>query len=101
MIALLSAGAALAYLAVIACLLVGWGGAFSRIQRAGLAVSAMGIVGGGVPRFLGFPPGWFDVFFVAGLVTFFAATYGPAIFHNVDGLDGVFDRKLDLRRPHR
>lgn len=101
MIALLSALAAACYLAVVACLLIGWGGAFSTVQRAGLAISAMGIVGAGIPRFLGHPPGWFDVCFVAGLVTFFAATYGPVIFHNLDGLDGVFDRKLDLRRPHQ
>jgi hypothetical protein len=101
MILLLCALAALVYLAVVACLLVGWGGMFSTVQRAGLAISAMGIVGAGIPRFLGHPPGWFDVFFVGGLVTFFAATYGPAIFRNIDGLDGVFDRKLDLRRTQR
>lgn len=100
MIALLSALAAACYLAVVACLLIGWGGIFSRLQRAGLAISAMGIVGAGIPRLMGDPPGWFDVCFVAGLVTFFVATYGPAIFHNIDGLDGVFDRKLDLTRRH-
>lgn len=101
MIALLSALAAACYLAVVACLLIGWGGAFSTVQRAGLAVSAMGIVGAGIPRFLGHPPGLFDLAFMAGLVAFLARTYGPAIFHNLDGLDGVFDGKLDLRRPHQ
>lgn len=100
MIALLCALAALAYLAVVACLLIGWGGIFSRVQRAGLAISAMGIVGAGIPRLMGEPPNHWDLAFIAGLVTFLARTYGPAIFHNLDGLDGVFDGKVDLRR-HR
>lgn len=100
MIALLCALAALAYLIVVACLLVGWGGAFSQVQRAGLALSASGVVLAGIPRMMGQPPGVGDLMFLAGLVTFLARTYGPAIFHNLDGLDGVFDGKVDLRR-HR
>lgn len=101
MIALLSALAAACYLAVVACLLIGWGGAFSTVQRAGLAVSASGVVLAGLPRLMGHPPGLGDLMFLGGLVAFLARTYGPAIFHNIDGLDGVFDGKLDLRRPHQ
>lgn len=100
MIALLSALAAACYLAVVACLLIGWGGAFSTVQRAGLAISAMGIVGAGIPRFLGHPPGWFDVFFVGGLVTFLGRTYGPAILKSLDAMDGKSDGHFDFWR-HR
>ena len=97
-----SAFAALAYLAVIACLLVGWGGIFSQLQRAGLALSACGMVMAGLPRLAGAPPDVGDLLFLGGLVLFLARTYGPAIglaiFKNLDGLDGVFDGKIHMRR---
>ena len=94
----LCAFAALAYVLVIACLLVGWGPIFSQMQRAGLAISASGLVMGGLGRLNGDPPGYADLMFLGGLVLFLARTYGPAIFKNLDGLDGVFDGKLHLRR---
>lgn len=96
----LCALAAGSYIAVVGALLIGWGGAFSQLQRVGLAMSASGVVLAGVPRLMGQPPGIGDLMFLVGLLTFLGRTYGPAIFHNIDGLDGVFDRKLDLTRRH-
>lgn len=97
----LCALAALSYVGVVMALLIGWGGVFSQMQRVGLALSASGVIMAGVPRFLGQPPGLGDLMFLAGLVTFLGRTYGPSIFHNLDGLDGVFDRKLTLRKGPR
>lgn len=99
MVLVLCALLALAYVLVIGALLVGWGGAFSQLQRAGLALSASGMVGAGLPRLNGDAPGLWDLLFLAGLMTFLGRTYGPAIFRNLDGLDGVFDQKIRLRSP--
>lgn len=96
----LCAGAFLALLVLLGVLLIGWGGAFSLLQRAGLGLTAAGLVGASIPRLNGDPPGWGDVMFLAGLVTYFAATHGPALFHKLDGLDGAVDGRLRLER-HR
>ena len=95
----LCALAAGSYIAVVGALLIGWGGAFSRTQRVGLALSASGVVWAGVPRLMGHPPGIGDLMFLAGLVTFFVATYGPAIYRNLDALDGQLDGHIGKRWP--
>jgi hypothetical protein len=94
----LCALAAGCYIAVVGALLIGWGGHFSLPQRISLGLSASGIVGAGIPRLMGNPPGAWDFMFLGGLVAFFVATYGPAIFRNLDGLDGVFDGRFHFRR---
>ncbi|WP_300573625.1 hypothetical protein [Phenylobacterium sp.] len=96
----LCALAAGSYIAVVGALLIGWGGAFSQVQRLGLAMSASGVVLAGVPRLMGHPPGLGDLMFLAGLVTFLGRTYGPAILNSLDAMDGKSDGRLDFWR-HR
>lgn len=96
----LCALAAGSYIAVVGALLIGWGGAFSQLQRVGLAMSASGVVLAGVPRLMGHPPGLGDLMFLVGLVTFLGRTYGPAILKSLDALDGKSDGRLDFWR-HR
>jgi len=83
--------AAAALVGMVCLLLVGWGGLLSRLQRLGLALFAAGMVLAAIPRFMGRPPGWGDLAMLAGLVLFFAVTYGPKILRHIDGLDGAID----------
>lgn len=96
----LCALAAGSYIAVVGALLIGWGGAFSQLQRLGLAMSASGVVWAGVPRLMGDPPGVGDLMFLAGLLIFLGRTYGPAILKSLDALDGKPDGHFDFWR-HR
>lgn len=96
----LCALAAGSYIAVVGALLIGWGGAFSQLQRLGLAMSASGVVWAGVPRLMGQPPGIGDLMFLVGLLTFLGRTYGPAILKSLDAMDGKSDGRFDFWR-HR
>lgn len=91
---LLSVIAAGLLIVVICLLLLGWGGLLSLLQRISLATFAAGMVMAAIPRFQGEPPGWGDVFMLAGLVLYFGTTYAPKILRHVDGLDGKVDGRF-------
>lgn len=69
-------------------------GVFDLWQRAGLVGIAGGLILAGAPRILGHPPGWGDLLFVAGLLLFFARTYGGVLGRDLDALDGRLDGRL-------
>lgn len=72
------------------------GGVIDFWQRAGLTFAGSGLMVAGVARLLGDPPGGWDLLFMAGLLLFFARTYGGHLFGAVDALDGVQDGRLRL-----
>lgn len=97
---ILSMLAAVVLLATVCCLLIGWGGLLDSLQRVGLASFGAGLVLAAIPRFQGQPPGWGDLFMLAGLALYFCATYLPRILQHIDGLDGAQDGRL-WGRPGR
>lgn len=86
---------------VVMAALVGWGGAMTTLQRLGLCGLAAGLVGAGVDRALQRPVGLFDVLFLAALLLYLLASYGPAIARRADAFDGAVDGRLTLHRPRR
>ncbi|PHY13393.1 hypothetical protein CSW58_06080 [Caulobacter sp. B11] len=86
--------AAAVVLMIATIALLGWGGVLSQAQRLGLAAVAAGIAWAGPGRALGRGPGLGDLLMLLGLVVYLAATYGPALFHKADGLDGVTDGRI-------
>lgn len=86
--------AAVVVLMIAAVALLGWGGVLSQAQRLGLAGIAAGIAWAGPGRALGRGPGLGDLLMLLGLVVYLAATYGPALFHKADSLDGVTDGRI-------
>lgn len=102
MIALAVSGLlAVALVAMVALAAVlGWGGPMTTAQRLGLCATAAGLVGAGIGRAMQLPVGWFDALFLGGLVLYFVATYGRAIWTRADRLDGAADGRFRLpRRP--
>ena len=88
--------AGVALLAVVGAILIFCLNALPFAQRLGLGAVAAGIVGAGIPRLIGIPPGIWDLSLLVGLLVYFGATYGAAILKGLDGMDGAIDGRLNL-----
>lgn len=91
-VSMLLGGLVVAVVLVVA--LLGWGGKVGPIQRYALCALAAGLAWAGPARALGMAPGPGDLLFLAGLVVYLLATYGPPIFRHVDALDGNRDGQI-------
>ena len=98
MIVVLCALIAAVLVGLVVLLLIGWGGLLTRLQRLGLSTMASGLVLAAVPRLAGNGPGLGDLLFLGGIVLFLGATYLPAIWRHVDGLDGAVDGRIGRPR---
>ena len=95
---LIAAGIAGSVVMGVICLaaVMGWG-QMTRFQRWGLIWLAAGLMGAAADRALQRPVGLFDVLMLTGAALYLVTTYGPAILHRMDLLDGSRDGRWTFK----